>query len=341
MTLIPPAVCICGAAAEALEARTALAALGVAVQAFLLLPWETPRVPEAGLLVVNPADLPRLPLLLATSRPRKAMKLLAPLLRDDPQREVHRDFASFLEAVRERLGQEHPGLFPRRPDPDNRRMFDYERSLLPNRYLALLEQDVHSLEQAFVASGLSIGYPGWSLLYYSCLCSLRPEVRNLVVETGTNAGCSTIVLAQALKDSGYAGRVLTVDLDPTVLETARRNLALARVEENVTLHQEDSVAFLSTLGARLRPDEAVSFAFLDGCHEAPHVENEFAALHPYLDRRSCVFFDNVAEEDGVALALLRIQKRFGGNVVHFENTSWHPPGQALWQNQGGPLLPGA
>ncbi len=338
MPLIPPALCICGAAAEAVEARKALASLGVSVQAFLRLPWETP-LPEIAPLCGDPVDLPRLPLLLATSRPRKAMKVLAPLLREDPQRDVYSDFPAFLEAVARRLGSDHPGLFAPRPDPDNRRMFRYDRSLLPNRFLALLEQDVHTLEQAFVASGLSIGYPGWNLLYYSCLCSLRPECGNLVVETGTNAGCSTIVLAQALRDSGYAGRVLTVDLDPAVLETARRNLALARVDAGVALHRGDSVAFLATLGEHLRPGEAVSFAFLDGCHEAAHVENEFAALHPFLDRRSCVFFDNVAEEDGVALALARIQKRFGGNVVHFENCSWHPSGQAVWQNQGGLLQP--
>ena len=338
MSVIPAAVCICGAGTQAMEARKGLAELGVPVTAFLRLPWDTPPLVEDS-VVHDPGDLPDLPLLLATAQPRKALKLLRPLLEKSPHREVFRDFTSFFEAMRKRLQSSHPGLFPARPDPDNRRMFDYERSLLPNRLLALFDQDVRSLDQAFGQSGLSIGYPGWNLLYYSCLCSLRPDTDNLIIETGANVGCSTIVLAQALKDSGYSGRVLSVDLDPAVLETAGTNLRLAGVGQYVSLFQGDSVSFLQNVEKQRRPGEAVSFAFLDGCHEAGHVENEFAALHPQLDRRSCVFFDNVAEDDGVAGALWNIQKRFRGNVVHFENCSWHPPGQAVWQFDGGALEP--
>lgn len=287
-----------------------------------------------GVPVYPVARLPELrplPVLLAVQRPRKAVKRLRELGALPESAPVLQDLDALFVLQRGDLAAAHPGLFAPMQNPDSRRMFRYDRGLLPNRFLALLEQGVEDLEQAYVRSGLSIGYPGWTLLYYCCLCSLRPHVYNRIVETGTNRGCSTIVLAQALADSGYRGAVQTVDLDPAVLELARQNLELAGVAPYVTLNQGDSVAFLQGLPPQ---EGAVSFAFLDGCHESEHVFREFAALHPHLDQESTVFFDNVDDPEGVAGALRRIVAEFGGNVVRFPNCSWNPPGQALWQRNG-------
>jgi hypothetical protein len=215
-------------------------------------------------------------------------------------------------------------------------MFDYDRALLVNDHLRSLESGVTTLEQARQKSGLTIGYPGWNLLYYSTLCGLDRERDNIIVETGSNLGCSTIVLAQALKDSGLPGHVHSVELSEANARQARANVARAGLEALVTLACGDSVTFLRALAAGV---PLVRLAFLDGSHEQDTVVAEFEAIHPLLDDRSLVFFDNTYriaephEDQRVNGALRIITRRFGGNLVNFENTSWFTPGQAIWQRR--------
>src|SRR6478735_11154480 len=108
----------------------------------------------------------------------------------------------------------------------NRRMFDYERRLLANPFLAEVDAAARDPESAFDGTGMSIGYPAWNLLYYSLLCSL-PAREPVVIETGTNLGFSTIVLAQAIADAGRGGVVSTVDIDPEAVAKARSNIERA------------------------------------------------------------------------------------------------------------------
>ena len=210
-----------------------------------------------------------------------------------------------------------------------KRVFDYDRLRLPNEYLAQVDSQSACLKSSIVASGLSMGYPAWNLLYYTFTCSLPPDTRTVnVVETGTNAGYSTIVLAQALKDRGLSVRVQTVDSDPRAMEVASENVAKAGLSEFVDFHLGDSCEFLRQYVAG---HELIHFAFLDSCHEREHVIEEFRIIFRYLKPyHSTVFFDNTSD-GGVAEALDIIKKRFGGNLVEFANCSWGPPGNAIWQ----------
>ena len=108
------------------------------------------------------------------------------------------------------------------------RMFQYDRSLLPNRHLAALDQ-VTSLEEARTKTGATIGYPGWGLIYSILLCHLDRSREELIIETGTNWGSTSIVLAQALIDSGCAGSVATFELERDNVVRARENLTAAGV----------------------------------------------------------------------------------------------------------------
>ena len=81
-----------------------------------------------------------------------------------------------------------------------RRIFDYDKKLLPNRFIAALEDQSLDIKSARNYSGKSIGYPAWNLLYYSVLCSIDPGEESILIETGTNWGVSTIILGQALKE---------------------------------------------------------------------------------------------------------------------------------------------
>jgi predicted O-methyltransferase YrrM len=210
---------------------------------------------------------------------------------------------------------------------DNHRLFDYDRRLLANPYLAELESASSDLETAVKLTGLSIGYPAWNLLYYAVMCSL-PATKAVVVETGTNQGFSTIVMAQVLKDAGGRERMWTVDIDPDVVPRAKANVEKAGLSGHVEFSVGDSIAFLRDL---VDAQDHIDFAFLDGNHEFEHVVKEFELIYPrVVSCRGKVYFDNTVS-GGVADALRHIQDTRGGNLVRFDNCSWSPPGNAIWQ----------
>lgn len=208
----------------------------------------------------------------------------------------------------------------------SRRTFGYDRRLLVNAYLAEMEAACHDLPSAVAATGLSIGYPAWNLLYFALLCGVARD-GPVVVETGTNHGFSTIVLAQALLDAGRGGVVHTVEADADAVAVARGHAARAGVADVVRFATGDSAAFLSRLGGEV---DGVDFAFLDADHSCEGVLAEFALVHPLVVAAGGkVYFDN-SGGGGVARALRRIRSEFGGSVVEFANCSWSPPGNAIW-----------
>ena len=213
------------------------------------------------------------------------------------------------------------------PRTESRRRFDYERRLLPNPYVG--ELDPEDGDVAVEKTGLTIGYPAWNLLYYTLLCSIPPEVEEpVVIETGTNLGLSTIMMAQAMKDLGVAGKVETVDIRPRVIETAQRRVRRAGLSEYVEFHVEDSLAFLRRLCERV---DHINFVFLDDRHEQSHVLEEISIVYPRV--AACdgkIYFDNTLGH-GVGGALEVLVERYGGNLVRFDNCSWAPPGNAIWQ----------
>jgi len=224
-----------------------------------------------------------------------------------------------------------------------RRRFDYDRRLLPNSYLASLEPE--GLEDPRLAArlftGRTIGYPAWNLLYYSLLCSLPgpdPDEPGLlpgplrddavVIETGTNRGASTIVMAQVLEDVQLDAVVHTVDVNEDILLIAKANAHLAGVEDRIEFHEEDSVTFLRRMVEEKRH---IDFIFIDDDHARDHVVEEFSIVHPaLLERRGTAYFDNTTE-GGASEALEAIKTEYGGNLVRFDNCGWGPPGNAIWQ----------
>jgi predicted O-methyltransferase YrrM len=232
------------------------------------------------------------------------------------------------ESLRDRLNWLYHSI---RPIPSRRR-FDYDRRLLVNAYLAEQDADSRDLRSAVARTGLSLGYPAWNLLYYTLLCSLPPS-DPVVVETGTNQGFSTIVMAQALIDAGAGGVVRTVDVDPAVVEAARANAERAGVAGRIRFHVGDSRDYLAGLAGEV---DHVDFAFLDGDHRAEAVVAEFERLLPLVTARGGkVYFDNTSR-GGVARALERIRAAHGGNLIEFPNCSWAPPGNAIWQPHPAP-----
>jgi predicted O-methyltransferase YrrM len=224
-------------------------------------------------------------------------------------------------------------------EPKFHRRFGYDAARLPNAFLASLEAGVSTIEEAREKSGASIGYPGWSVLYYCLLASLHPQRRHTLIETGTNHGASTIMLAQALVDAGVEGEVHTFELDEEIQGRARKNIAAAGLEDRVVHHLGDSS---ETLPRALEQIEGViSGAFIDGGHGIDLATQEFAAVHPRLARGALVFLDNTypigevdkGEDPRVNGALRMIQDRFGGALINLPFVSWYTPGLAIWQQE--------
>ncbi len=219
------------------------------------------------------------------------------------------------------------------------RMFTYDRRLLPNYFLASLEEKVDSIEGARTKTGASIGFPGWGLIYHMLLSHLDQRREEVIIETGTNWGATTIVLAQALIDAGCSGKVITFELEPENIDKAKGNLSAAGVADRVEIVAGDSRKNLpETLKKSIAPN-SLRFALLDASHYELDVLTEFESVLPYLAPDAIVAFDNtycLAEENEdrrVNGALKQFPGRYGGNLINFEFVSWYTPGLAIWQRQ--------
>lgn len=223
-------------------------------------------------------------------------------------------------------------------DPVFFRSFDYDRNLLPNAYLRDLERDVTTIEGAREKTGASIGYPGWLVLYSLLLGTLSPSRSATLLETGTNQGASTIILAQALADAG-GGTVHTVEIDPDVQEIAKRNVSSAGLTEYVQFHLGDTREVVPNLLKSI--DGTIDGAFLDGAHEAQVLLAEFSSVRPCLRRGALVFMDNtypiaqteLGEPERVNQALPQLLEQFGGSLLNLPFVSWYTPGLAVWQGE--------
>ena len=214
------------------------------------------------------------------------------------------------------------------------RDISYDPSLLPNAFLAEKEKMTTCREDWVEHTGYSIGNPGWGLLYYMLLSTLDPHEFNVIVETGTNLGSTTIMLAQALIDSGRGGHIHTVEIDPRNHAEAEKRLVQAGVSEVVTCHCGNSVEVLEEI---VNGVEKIRMAFLDGSHLLEIVFREFQICYPKLEKTSVVAFDNTykitenGEPPRVFEALHEIQRQYGGNLINLPFVSWYTPGFALWQ----------
>jgi predicted O-methyltransferase YrrM len=216
----------------------------------------------------------------------------------------------------------------------SRRRYDYDRRLLPNPQIAALEPDeISSQEKLTQSTSWSVGYPGWNLLYYSLYSSILPERDDVVViETGTNHGVSTIVMAQALEDLGVDAVLDTVEVNPVLVNAATQNVQHAGLEHRVRIHTGDAIEFLRDAAERL---DHFDFVLIDDFHKYPHVWKEIEIVAPkVIASGGKIYFDNSGYGD-VDKAILQLRREYGGNLVTFDNCSYAPPGNAIWQPDHG------
>lgn len=143
---------------------------------------------------------------------------------------------------------------------------------------------------------IDIGVPG-SLRREDAakLYELAYFARGDVLELGCARGLSTAIIAQAVHDAGRAARVVSVDLEPRMIERARANLAAYNLLAGVELILGDASAVCHSLIAQGR---RFGFAFIDHSHAYGEVlavcgllpslveEGGFVLFHDFNDRRN-------------------------------------------------------
>lgn len=219
--------------------------------------------------------------------------------------------------------------FNKAANSKSERVFNYRYELLPNSFLSNQERGIVDIDSAVQKTGLTIGYPAWNLLYYSLFCSLSDKSREpIIIETGTNLGYSTIVMAQVLKDINSKGYIHTIDIDAKNIEAAKHNIEKAGLSEYVKFYNGNALIFLKNF---VKENRYIDFIFIDDLHKYEHIIKEFSIVYPRIVAcNGKAYFDNTSRGD-VQRALVFIKRAYPGNLVEFNNCSWSPPGNAIWQ----------
>jgi Methyltransferase domain len=147
---------------------------------------------------------------------------------------------------------------------------------------------------------------GW----YALVRALRPQH---VVETGTDKGLGSCVLAAALLRNG-TGRLTTIDIN-----AAAGYLVSAPYDEVVDAVVGDSLAVLTEL------DRPVDLFLHDSDHTEAYETAELAAVAPRLNPGAYVLSDNAELTD----ALARWAEQTGRQFLFFDERPeghWHPGG---------------
>ena len=183
-------------------------------------------------------------------------------------------------------------------------------------YLAELEEDMrlrlHLLEATRRSdrrrlADLEVRYArraGW----YAIVRATRPE---LVVETGTDKGLGSCVIAAALLRNGR-GRLLTIDVNP-----ASGYLIKSPYDVVVDRRIGDSVTLLQTL------ESPISLFIHDSDHSASHEASELQALDGRVLESSLVLSDNSHVTDELAQWAMRRGWRFSFFAEEPED-HWYP-----------------
>ncbi len=149
-------------------------------------------------------------------------------------------------------------------------------------------------------------YYGRRLAWYALIRILSPEV---VVETGTDKGLGTLIMARALQKNGK-GKIITIDLDPysgALLDLSKWT--------NIEILRGDAVTMLSSL-------KKIDVFIHDSNHDPDYEFAEFCAIETSIDEKSIVLSDNSHISD----SLYRWSERHDRRFLFFKEESlnhWH------------------
>jgi len=124
---------------------------------------------------------------------------------------------------------------------------------------------------------------GERLLLYSLIRSLQPQV---VVETGTHKGLSTLYMASALHDN-EKGTIYTADPGEWGAPVNFRKFP----------ELEKLIKFFPVRGDEMEVDDKIDFWFCDGLHEQEEIVSEFNHLSPQFSKKFVVVFHDAGGDN--------------------------------------------
>lgn len=136
---------------------------------------------------------------------------------------------------------------------------------------------------------------GRRVAWYALTRALRP---NLVIETGTDVGLGSIIIAAALLKNG-SGTLETIDVEERSGMLIRGSYA-----EVTRFSVGDSVALLQSESTR------VDMFIHDSLHTYSHEQAELAAVEPRLTQNAIVLSDNAHSTTACADFALKTGRRF-------------------------------
>jgi len=129
---------------------------------------------------------------------------------------------------------------------------------------------------------------------------------NLVVETGTFMGVSTLWIAEALRLNGF-GRIVSCEYDPKVFETAKQKIDASEFRDLIDLRNESSL--------EMKVDGTIDLFFSDS--DMPIREQEIRRFLPQISPYGLILMHDASshlkivreaalklEEDGLISAVL-------------------------------------
>lgn len=172
-------------------------------------------------------------------------------------------------------------------------------------------------------------YPAWNLQYYVCLASLKHDRPNVLVETGTNLGCSAALMAQTMVETKLPGHLYTFEINARRAAVAQQLFERLGLADRITVFVGNSAELLPK---HITPETPVDFAFIDADHSPRACVTETKLLlNNVILGEGRFFYDNTACGP-VDEALCLLKKEYGtSGWVDLPNVSRFPPGQAIWQ----------
>lgn len=148
---------------------------------------------------------------------------------------------------------------------------------------------------------------GWT--YYGLARSLRPR---LAVVIGSWRGFVPLLIAQAIQDGGYGGRLIFID--PSLVDDHWRGDVMAYFAgfgiTCIEHHRQTSQAFIAR-------DEfsalTVDLLFVDGLHTDEQCRLEYEAFEPRLSENALTFFHDSTS---------RVHSRLYGEDKAYTHTVW-------------------
>ena len=177
-----------------------------------------------------------------------------------------------------------------------------DNALRAHVWAATTDSTHHNLADRAARFGRRIGW-------YALARAVKPEH---IVETGTDKGLGSVVLAAALLRNG-CGRLTTIDVNPDA-----GYLLTGRYATVADLRIGDSLAVLKKL-------EAVDLFLHDSDHSSTHEAAELAAVTPHLTGRALALSDNAHVTD----ELPKWAERQGRRFLFFDERPaghWYPGG---------------